>query len=85
MSEHVLEDLRRRHPDWRIRVLPEGSWMATRRCCSLTDDEFTAGLACTLMAGSSEDLRDELAEQRRIEDALREPVPRSVENRTSGI
>jgi len=71
MSEHVLEDLRERHPDWRVRTLSESSWMATRRRCSLTDAEFTAGLACTLLADSADDLRTELSAQFRIESALR--------------
>ncbi|WP_157963515.1 hypothetical protein [Actinocorallia populi] len=75
MGEHMLEDLRERHPGWRVRVLPAGGWMATRRRCSLTDDELTAGLACTLLADSAEDLRDELSVQLDIESALREAGP----------
>ena len=73
MSEYVLDELRERHPGWRLRALSESSWMATRRRCALTDDELAAGLACTLLTDSVDDLRAELSVQLRIESALKGP------------
>jgi len=72
MDDPLLAVLREEHPDWQVRVLPGGMWMATRRRCVLSDDEHVAGLACTLLTDSGRELGEELAGQRLIEDGMRE-------------
>lgn len=68
MDDRLVELLRKRYPNWRVRVSPEGTWKATRLRRGLTDGDLAAGLACTLMSDTGEALGADLAEQQRIEE-----------------
>ena len=72
-NEQIIDQLTGQYPGWHIwrarRGDEPGELMATRRR-NLTTDELNAGLARTLPMGYGADLRAQLAEQVRREDAM---------------
>jgi hypothetical protein len=72
--EETIDQITEQFPQWNVYATrhPDGSpatLMASRRR-TLTQAERAAGLACTLPMGYFGDLREQLAEQERIERAL---------------
>ncbi|GAA2723970.1 hypothetical protein [Actinocorallia aurantiaca] len=72
MNEQECTLLQKEHPDWNIRAFSDKTcYIATRLGCPfLTDEELVAGLYMTLVEDTLEELKEALATQTKIEDAL---------------